>query len=596
MDQGKPDGSGEDGDASPLPHGNNETPKPILELERREQPVVCHETTRAFELLSIGNSHDANPSKSTTAPSFHAGPPLKENSSSPDSRNEYGMKAVEKGCGEGTKDARKVSTNSNLSIDTSCATSEINEYARRKDPFSPVSPESSIPLSATSSPLKSPTSPISPRTRDRGSSLRRLILARNIHGQPESSGSATELQPVREAVRHVSSLSSSDGISQKPETMVTVSSTRQQVDAENRNKSTKKSDALSSLPHYETWIASKAARSSVCVEFRAIKERMRKKILRIRDIPPSKDGRHLQMSIDRKEPLIDDRTGHAYIDNTILSSRYTLYNFLPRQLFAQFSKLANFYFLCVSILQMIPGLSTTGTYTTIVPLLFFVTISIAKEGYDDWRRYRLDKGENNRTAYVLHTQKSLAAGANIVSSGGALTEGNAHWVETMWRDIRVGDIVRLTRNDAVPADIAVLQAKGAEDVAYIETMALDGETNLKSRQAPPVLSERCRTQEDLAKCSAHFVLEDPNLDLYSFEGKVSLGDEVLPLGNNEIIYRGSIVRNTSEVTGLVIYTGEECKIRMNATKNPRIKAVSGRLVHPRIRVGLIYLFSLHSKL
>ncbi len=57
--------------------------------------------------------------------------------------------------------------------------------------------------------------------------------------------------------------------------------------------------------------------------------------------------------------------------------------FVPRQLVAQFSKVANFYFLTISILQMIPGLSTTGRFTTIVPLLFFVTVSMAKEGYDD---------------------------------------------------------------------------------------------------------------------------------------------------------------------------------------------------------------------
>ena len=77
---------------------------------------------------------------------------------------------------------------------------------------------------------------------------------------------------------------------------------------------------------------------------------------------------------------------------------------------------------------------------------------------------------------------------------------------------------------------------------------------------------------DIAQCSAHFVVEDPNLDLYKFEGKVQTADDTLPLSNNEVVYRGSILRNTSSAVGLVIYTGEECKIRMNATKNPRVKA------------------------
>lgn len=104
-------------------------------------------------------------------------------------------------------------------------------------------------------------------------------------------------------------------------------------------------------------------------------------------------------------------------------------------------------------------------------------------------------------------------------------------------------------------------------------MALDGETNLKSKQPSPPLTRSCRTIDEIARCSAHLVVEDPNLDLYNFEGKVTVGEETLPLTNNEIMYRGSVLRNTSEAIGLVVYSGEECKIRMNATKNPRIKAV-----------------------
>lgn len=101
-----------------------------------------------------------------------------------------------------------------------------------------------------------------------------------------------------------------------------------------------------------------------------------------------------------------------------------------------------------------------------------------------------------------------------------------------------------------------------------------GETNLKSKKALPQLARPCRTVDGIASCQAHIVVEDPNLDLYNFEGRVTIGDETLPLANNEIIYRGSVLRNTSEVIGIVVYSGEECKIRMNATKNPRIKAVS----------------------
>ena len=305
-------------------------------------------------------------------------------------------------------------------------------------------------------------------------------------------------------------------------------------------------------------------------------ERTRKFVLRIQDIPPSKDGRHIPLDPTRKKPLIDDRTQKQHISNTIRSSKYNAWNFLPRQLFAQFSKLANFYFLCVSILQMIPGLSTTGRYTTIVPLMFFVSLSMAKEGLEDFRRYKLDKEENNRYASVLHAS---TRSASIVSAGTGVEKGStiggafmSQYAPVKWHNLRVGDVVKLARDEAIPADIVLLHSTGPNGVACIETMALDGETNLKNKQPSPATSKLCSSPDGITTCDAHFVVEDPNLDLYNFEGKVTVDGKAFPLTNNEIVYRGSVLRNTPEAIGMIINSGEECKIRMNANKNPRIKA------------------------
>jgi phospholipid-translocating ATPase len=91
-------------------------------------------------------------------------------------------------------------------------------------------------------------------------------------------------------------------------------------------------------------------------------------LLRQKPLPPSADGRHVPLNPvqARQKGLTDERTGKPYISNFIRSSRYTLWSFLPKQLFFQFSKLANAYFLTIGILQMIPGLSTTGTYTVCI--------------------------------------------------------------------------------------------------------------------------------------------------------------------------------------------------------------------------------------
>ena len=319
-------------------------------------------------------------------------------------------------------------------------------------------------------------------------------------------------------------------------------------------------------PHVSQWLPVEKIEGAL--------EQTRKFVLRIHDMPPSKDGRHIPLDPSRGKPLTDERTQKPHINNTIRSSKYNAWNFLPRQLFAQFSKLANFYFLCVSILQMIPGLSTTGTYTTIVPLLFFVSLSMAKEGLEDFRRYKLDKEENNRLANVLHAYGSVDTSETkeTRSDSIAVEEGLKQWAPVKWHNLRVGDVVKLARDEAIPADIVLLHSSGPNDIACIETMALDGETNLKNKQPSPSTSKLCGTPEGIMTCGAHFVLEDPNLDLYNFEGRVTVDGKTSPLTNNEIVYRGSVLRNTPEAIGMIINSGEECKIRMNANKNPRIKA------------------------
>ncbi|KAK4999785.1 drs2 neo1 protein [Elasticomyces elasticus] len=430
-------------------------------------------------------------------------------------------------------------------------------------------------------------SPLSPRSRNRGLSLRSSLFQRSIDRQ-ETTESAIELDVVGSSSQQRTGRSLKRGVPNKKSLEATVSRILGSDDnGSDQARPSNGVQGMSALPNYESWFQKRAARNQALRKIKEYYHRARKFVLRIREMPPSEGGRHIDLDASRKSALTDERTRRSYVHNTIRSSRYTAYNFLPRQLFAQFSKLANFYFLCVSTLQMIPGFSTTGTYTTIVPLLFFVSVSMAKEGYDDLRRNRLDKVENNQEASVMHAYRPVPGAIVDDESLPSTIEGPVHWAATKWHKIQVGDVVRLQRDDPAPADMILLSSSGANGVAYVETMALDGETNLKNKQAAPSVARRCQTAERVAACNAHFVVEDPNLDLYNFEGKVTVAGETSPLTNNEIIYRGSVLRNTPEAVGMVIYTGEECKIRMNANKNPRIKAPALQSVVNRVVVALV---------
>ncbi|KAG7879865.1 hypothetical protein KL905_001358 [Ogataea polymorpha] len=350
-------------------------------------------------------------------------------------------------------------------------------------------------------------------------------------------------------------------------------------------------------------------------------------LMGISNAPESRGGRRLPITVNLKrsdEPsitnkkgevlLLDNRTNQPYVNNVITSSKYTLLSFLPRQLIAQFSKLANCYFMTVAILQLIPSWSTTGTSTTIIPLSIFISISILREGWDDLRRHKLDKVENNKPGTVLKMgnshysshyvySKSTTSFSRLRSSTQSfdtddldsqdenmifdensfaneqlLSKEGISTIRTRWKDIKVGDIVKIDCDEWVPADVVLLTSTNDMGETLVETMALDGETNLKSKLPNQELHKLANSIEGLRKLKANIHCEDPNSDLYNFEGSLDIEDPTshetrkFALGPDNIIYRGSIIRNTDSCLGVVVFSGEETKIRMNSIKNPRIKA------------------------
>ncbi|KAK9471327.1 uncharacterized protein V1510DRAFT_438027 [Dipodascopsis tothii] len=333
------------------------------------------------------------------------------------------------------------------------------------------------------------------------------------------------------------------------------------------------------------WKASRVFQSGFTGRLESYYRAVKNFIYQIDQIPPSKGGRviPLELRAPGMPLLTDERTSRPYISNTVVSSIYNRYNAFPLLLAAQFSKLANVYFLVVSILQLVPSYSTTGTFNSIITFMIFTFIAMAREGFDDWQRHRQDASENNKVAHVAQLCRSvrdgLAPAATAASAASA--DGRVRWARTAWQDIKVGDIVRLRKNDWVPADLLLLDADGLGDQAYVETAALDGETNLKNKVCLPALVELCGADhafDGLDRCETTVVTEDPNLDLYKFDGTLTVDDRSgaapakLALSNDNIIYRGSVLRNTDTAYGMVVFSGQETKIRMNAIQQPRVKA------------------------
>lgn len=329
----------------------------------------------------------------------------------------------------------------------------------------------------------------------------------------------------------------------------------------------------------------------------------------------SKNGRQIPIALDHETVeyrrytykcgrlLMDERFKRPYANNQINSSRYTFYSFLPRQIYIQLSKLTNMYFLMIAVLQMVSRWSTLNLHTTIIPLCVFMGVSMIREAFDDFQRRRLDREENEKTVKVL--QKTSASHNNPITITKNSTELNysrtkltsegtldtrfhnfnllseRHGVNVKkkkWKDLRVGDFVLLNQDSWVPADLLLLATDGDNNECFIETTELDGKTHLKNRRPNTQLSKLASAASGLANINAKVIVEDPNIDLYNFEGNLDLendqtGESIkYPLNIDNVVFRGSILRNTENVVGIVIFTGEETKVRMNTIKNRNLKA------------------------
>ncbi|KAL7693147.1 putative P-type ATPase, subfamily IV, P-type ATPase, A domain superfamily [Plasmopara halstedii] len=217
-----------------------------------------------------------------------------------------------------------------------------------------------------------------------------------------------------------------------------------------------------------------------------------------------------------------------FINNVVVSAKYGVWNFLPRVLLAQVKRPSNMYFLFIALLQTIKEISnTSGIPTILLPLAVVLVCSAIKEALEDRERHRADHVANNRPVMMLTPLNT--------------------WEERPWGDLRVGDIVKVMKDQTIPADLLLLSVSGAghdddgesqqqlqaatsdtflglndkaqanknstessmyvlglhnvsqfsgkhqveSDVAYIETKSLDGETNLKIRTVVPLVADIC---------------------------------------------------------------------------------------------------------
>ncbi|KAL1925325.1 uncharacterized protein VTP21DRAFT_208 [Calcarisporiella thermophila] len=381
--------------------------------------------------------------------------------------------------------------------------------------------------------------------------------------------------------------------------------------------------------------------------------------------------------------------------NKIRTSKYTLINFIPKNLFEQFRGVANLYFLFLAVLQLFPIFAGPNAFLAPLPLLAILAITAIKDAIEDWKRHVADNAVNYSKTRTLSNYVNVNVrprtnwqrrvwGAvkrvpmalverlfpkrtdrgnesklplsedyvNVERDGQGdynmetirfsnairddkrrpyrpglfphsvlktrapptfdehnpppLLRNKPSWRETLWRDVQVGEFVYLENDEAVPADIVILATSESDGLCYVETKNLDGETNLKPRHSLRATSD-IKTPSDCGRLSFHIESEGPHPNLYHYNGViewcVSDGTEDVSMGGvthcktepitaSHLLLRGSVLKNTQWVIGVVLFTGSDTKVMLNSSRTPSKRSRLEKLTNPQVVANFVILFAL----
>ena len=264
----------------------------------------------------------------------------------------------------------------------------------------------------------------------------------------------------------------------------------------------------------------------------------------------------------------DEKACRMFGDNHISTGKYTILSFWGKSLFEQFARMANIYFLVISLLMMVGTYtnlydSPLTPWTTLGPLSFVLMVSMAKEAFEDIKRHKCDWKINTTETEVMDVKNSQTDNNNKNNN-----REEVIFSKRQWRHVLVGDVVKVTNNCDIPADLVLLMSSEEQSAAYIETANIDGETNLKIRSAAGTGPENSTAFSTPADILGHGVAsieyETPNPFIHNFTGTLDFMGKKTPIDQSNILLRGSTLRNTKYAIGVCIYNGSDTKIIQNS--------------------------------
>ena len=253
--------------------------------------------------------------------------------------------------------------------------------------------------------------------------------------------------------------------------------------------------------------------------------------------------------------------------NVIKTSKYTLLTFIPLNLFYQFQNISNLYFLFNMSLALIPNISPITPISAVLPLLFIVIVTMIRDGFKEYAHRKSDLKANSSLVTVLRREST----------------SESEWCEVKIpsSQVQVGDYMKVSMSEEIMADLVLLSSSNTDGLAYINTVSLDGETNLKTRKA----LKETQFMDSAASCAIQSLEiktgpPSPHLSFWNGVLKVNETTEVA-LSIDQFLYRSARLKNTDWIWGVVVFTGTNTKLyknmKISLMKNNDLRVLLNRI-------------------
>ncbi|KAH8854908.1 putative phospholipid-transporting ATPase IH [Schistosoma japonicum] len=293
---------------------------------------------------------------------------------------------------------------------------------------------------------------------------------------------------------------------------------------------------------------------------------------------------------------------NEYCNNEVVTSIYTIWNFLPKMIYEQLHYMSNIFFILVGILHLFAD-GATSIFSLIGPFSFVLLVTLLKDAIFDIMRHRQDKQINERKFPIMQI--------NIETK-------QIYWKLTKSHLIHVGDVILCRIDEEFPCDLIILATSSKDCTCRITTVNLDGESTIKTQYSllqTQIIYEyyfndthtytfNNQFEDQLRLLFIKMHCQQPNEDFTHFDGYMTLLHNPCkqPLTLRNILYKGAKLKGTKWIIGLVVYTGNDTKLLLNSKTVKRkyssreSKANEILLTFMIVMLGLCILFSIVTKI